>query len=233
MFAYLRERLLDGAIRPGDRLMPERELAAQLGVGRPVLREALRALSMLGVVDIRPGMGTVVRRPDVSVLGEFFAFALGGHSDIIGDVMQARIAIETQAIRLACTRATDADLRRLRTALDRIIDTIDDTEAGGHADFAFHLALVESARSDTLLGIYRAIADLLARSHVLRRGVLRFSPGIRDYLIDDHARILAAIEARDPRAADDTLRRHFAIGDDHRRRGALAAAQAPADRSDP
>lgn len=232
VFAYLRERLLDGTLKAGDRLVAERELAAQLGVGRPVLREALRALAMLGVVDIRPGMGTVVRRPDVSILGEFFAFALGQQSDIVADVMQARIAIEIQAARLGCARATEADHGRLRDALARIEATIDDPVAGGQADFAFHLALVQAAHSDTLLGIYQAVGDLLSRSHVLRRGLVQFSPGMRDYLIEDHRRVFAALAARDPDDADETLRRHFSIGDDYRRLGALEAARV-AERRDP
>ncbi|MEA2727562.1 MAG: GntR family transcriptional regulator, transcriptional repressor for pyruvate dehydrogenase complex [Acetobacteraceae bacterium] len=114
VFAFLREQFLAGAIQPGDRLSPERELCLRLGVSRPVLREALRALSMLGVVDILHGVGTVVRRPDTSVLDEFFTFALAQQPDMADDVLEARIAIECQAIRLACSRATLADLERLR-----------------------------------------------------------------------------------------------------------------------
>ena len=72
--AFLREELLSGALKTGDCLLPERELAAQLGVGRPVLREALRALAMIGALEIRHGVGTIVKKPDVSTLGEFFTF---------------------------------------------------------------------------------------------------------------------------------------------------------------
>jgi DNA-binding FadR family transcriptional regulator len=66
VFAFLRDRLLAGSLRPGDRLIPERELATQLGVSRPIVREALRALTVLGVVEIRDRVGTIVRRPDIS-----------------------------------------------------------------------------------------------------------------------------------------------------------------------
>src|SRR3954470_5069209 len=106
VFAFLRERLLAGSLRPGDRLIPERDLAAQLGVSRPILREALRALTVLGVVEIRDRVGTIVRRPDLSVLNDFFTFAFAQQSEVIDDVMQARIAIECQAVRLAAQRAT-------------------------------------------------------------------------------------------------------------------------------
>src|SRR4051812_2347025 len=111
-------------------LLPERDLAVHIGVSRPVVREALRALTMLGIVEIRDRVGTVVRRPDMTVLNDFFTLALAQSADLVDDVMQARIAIECQAIRLSAERATVADLERLRAALDRIEPTIDDPEAG-------------------------------------------------------------------------------------------------------
>ena len=94
--AFLREELLSGALKTGDCLLPERELAAQLGVGRPVLREALRALAMIGALEIRHGVGTIVKKPDVSTLGEFFTFVLAQQADAIDDIMEARVAIEEE-----------------------------------------------------------------------------------------------------------------------------------------
>jgi GntR family transcriptional regulator, transcriptional repressor for pyruvate dehydrogenase complex len=120
VFAFLRERLLAGSLKPGDRLISERELASLLGVSRPIVREALRALTVLGIVEIRDRVGTVVTRPDVSVLNDFFTFALAQQADMLDDVMQARVAIECQAIRLACERANIADYERLQRALAKI-----------------------------------------------------------------------------------------------------------------
>ena len=222
VLAFLREQFLDGTVRPGDRLAPERELSLQLGVSRPVLREALRALAMIGVVEIRRGVGTVVRRPDVSALGDFFAFALAQRPELGEDVMEARIAIECQAIRLACARATLADLERLRAALDRIHATIEDPETGAAADHAFHTALVCAGHSETLVCLYQAMTDLLARSHRDRRDLVRRYPDIRSTLAEDHAGIFAAVVARDQAGADRALRQHFVIGDEYRK-AALAA----------
>lgn len=222
VFAALRELLLNGSVRPGDRLLSERELSAQLGVSRPILREALRALSVLGVVEIRQGAGTIVRRPDVSLLGDFFAFTAAHHASLVDDVMQARIAIECQAIRLACSRASLADLEGLRLALDDIAATIDDPDAGGLADHRFHAALVASARSDTLGTLYGAIQTLLLRSHRDRRESMTGVEAGRAYLIGHHRLIFDALVAREPRHADEVLREHFAIGDEYRRRDAGA-----------
>jgi GntR family transcriptional repressor for pyruvate dehydrogenase complex len=225
VFAFLREQLLSGAVRPGDRLVSERELALQLQVSRTSLREALRALSVLGVIEIRQGMGTVVRRPDPTVLGDFFAFAAAHHATLVDDVMQARIAIECQAIRLACVRAGHADFERLRAALDDIVATIDKPDQGGLADHRFHASLVSSAHSDTLDTLYSAITMLLLRSHQDRRESVIAMADARDYLINHHRLIFETLIGRDPQRADAILREHFAIGDEYRRRDTSAHLQ--------
>ncbi len=221
VFAFLRDRLLEGSIRSGDRLVPERDLAAQLGVSRPIVREALRALSMMGAVEIQSRVGTIVRQPDVSVLGDFFAYSLAQQTGVIEDVMQARIAIECQAVRLACQRATTVDFESLGHALERIEATIDDPMKGSLADHEFHAALVRAAKSDTLASLYTAMASILLRSHRDRRAMVEMDAGIKEYLIADHRRIFKAVVAHDEEAADRLLRDHFSIGDKHRHKAAV------------
>jgi len=220
VFGFLRDLLLDGAIRPGDKLIPERELALQLGVSRPIVREALRALSMIGAVEIIERVGTVVRRPDVSTLGEFFAFALAQEKGVTEDVMEARIAIECQSIRLACRRATLADIERLRATLDQIKATVDEVELGSRADFEFHSALVQAGGSKTLMNLHGTVAALLMHSHRHRREVVQLHPDIKLRVIDDHRRIFQAVVDRDEQAADRILREHFSIGDEYRHKAA-------------
>ena len=236
VFDFLREQLLEGRIRNGDRLLPERELALQLGVSRPIVREALRALSMMGVVEIRERVGTVVRQPDVSVLSDVFAFSLAQVPDAIDDVIQARIALECQAIRLACQRATTADIERMRGALDAIEATVHDTTGGGRADFDFHIALVRASKSDTLIQLYGAMAELLTRSHRDRRQLVgdHHDESMKRTVVEDHRHLLEVVIAGDEDAADQALRRHFRIGDELRWRKALAPsrpAAAPATKA--
>jgi GntR family transcriptional regulator, transcriptional repressor for pyruvate dehydrogenase complex len=221
VFAFLRDRLLAGSLKPGDRLISERELASQLGVSRPLVREALRALSMLGIVEIRDRIGTVVTRPDVSVLNDFFTFALAQQAGMLDDVMQARVAIECQAIRLACERAGIADFERLQAALARIAETIDEADAGGMADFEFHRTIVLASRSETLAVLHNSMAGLLTHVHRNRRKLVQAFPSMKAFLIDDHRRIFEAIVGRDPDRADATLRKHFEIGNEYRRRAVV------------
>jgi DNA-binding FadR family transcriptional regulator len=206
--------------------MSERDLAVQLGVSRPIVREALRSLAVLGVVEIRHGVGTIVRRLDVSVLGDFFAFVTASHSDLIDDVMQARIAIECQAIRLACQRATLFDFEQLNLALQKIVETIDDTQSGGLADHGFHSVLVTAGHSNTLATLYQAMQELLIRSHCNRRGLLTRIENGRDYLVNHHRQVFEALIARNPDQAEATLRQHFEIGDEFRRLNVVSVSPA-------
>jgi GntR family transcriptional regulator, transcriptional repressor for pyruvate dehydrogenase complex len=218
VFAFLRDRLVAGSLKPGDRLISERDLAVQLGVSRPLVREALRALTMLGIVEIRDRIGTIVTRPDVSVLNDFFTFALAQQADMPDDLMQARVAIECQAIRLACERAGIADFERLQGALAKIADTIDEADAGGMADFEFHRTIVLASHSETLAVLHNSMAGLLTHSHRNRRELVQAFPSMKTYLIEDHRRVFEAIVARGPDRADATLRKHFEIGNEYRRR---------------
>jgi DNA-binding FadR family transcriptional regulator len=224
VLSFLREQLVSGRLKTGDRLLPERDLASALGVSRPVIREALRALATLGAVEIRRGYGTVVREPNFTALADYFSLVLAQQAGAVDDVMQARIAIERQAIRLACTRALAPDLDRLAQALQAIKETIDDPARGGEADFHFHSMIVAAAHSPALSSDYAAVAKLLQASHLERRKVIASVPDVDAYLIDHHEAILLAMRRRNPAEADALLTEHFEIGANLREDAAAAAA---------
>ena len=226
VFAFVREQLLSGQLKAGDRLLPERELATRLGVSRPVIREVLRGLAAIGVIEIRHGSGSVVRRPGFAELGDLFTMMLAQQAEVVEDVMEARIAIERQAIRLACSRATAGDLHALHQALQRIEETVKDPEIGGDADFAFHAALIAAAHAPTLASLHAAIAVLLQRSHFERRERITNLDGIDAYLIEHHRQLLDAVVARDADVADRLLMQHFEIGSQFQRRAAAESGRA-------
>jgi len=212
VLAHLRDLLVNGGVKSGYRLPSERELALSLGVSRPAVREAVRAMEMIGVLETRHGRASTVRIPDASVLGEFFSLALAQQPAIIEDIVEVRIALERQALRLACTRATPDDLRNLERALGEIEATIDDVLRGGYADLHFHTQLAASAHSTALSTVYGTITHLLERSHVERRRRIADSSKARDYLVDHHRKIYEAVRTGDASMADDLILSHFAIG---------------------
>ena len=223
--SFLREQLVTGHLKTGDRLLPERDLASALGVSRPVIREALKALATLGALEIKRGFGTVVREPNFTALSDYFGLVLAQQAGAIDDVMQARIAIERQAIRLACTRALTQDVERLSQALQAVKKTIDDPVRGGEADFHFHAMIVEAAHSPTLSSVYAAVGKLLQQSHMARRRVIASVPNVDSYLVDHHEAILLAITRKNPSEADALLAEHFEIGSNLREDAARASAQ--------
>jgi DNA-binding FadR family transcriptional regulator len=225
IFTFFRDRLLSGELKAGDRLLAERELALALGVSRPVLREALRSLAMLGLLDIQHGRGAFVRAADASVLGQALTLCLAPEPNILDDVLQARIAIECQAIRLACERASERDLQAIAGTLDTLVDSLDDPERGGPADYAFHFAIVRASNSGSLMKIYEAISPLLMQSHVERRRDTFREPAITAHLVDAHREVFLSLARRDPDAAERRLRQHFLIGDDLRRNNLISTYQ--------
>ena len=151
--------------------------------------------------------------------GDFFAFTAHHHDSLVDDVMQARIAIECQSIRLACSRATMTDLERLRAAVAGIAATIDDPVGWRHGGpFLSRRARHRSSLGDPVHAVQRhrqpaapfAPKPAANRSSATNDG--------RSYLIDHHRLVFEALAAAEPRRADEVLREHFAIGDDYRRR---------------
>ena len=174
-----------------------------------MLREALRSLAMLGLLDIQHGRGAFVRSADASVLGQALTLCLAPEPNILDDVLQARIAIECQAIRLACERASERDLQAIAGTLDTLVDSLDDPERGGPADYAFHLAIVRASGSASLMKIYEAISPLLMRSHVERRRDTFREPAITSRLVDAHRDVFLSLARRDPDAAERRPARPF------------------------
>jgi GntR family transcriptional repressor for pyruvate dehydrogenase complex len=227
VFTFFKEQFAAGHLSPGDRLLPERELAQRLGVSRPTLREVMRAMALLGVIDIRPGQKAIVTSPSADVLGDFFGMLLSMRPSIYEHILEARIAIECQAARLACANAQSAEIEQLEAALGRILETAADDETGADADFAFHAQLVAASHNEVLRFIHEAIGALLRRSHHERRKAVSGEPDFLATLGEAHQQVIDAIVARDPDAAEAVVRRHFYIAQEHRaKRGRVSGVPA-------
>ncbi|MDX7951215.1 FadR/GntR family transcriptional regulator [Lichenihabitans sp. Uapishka_5] len=193
-----------GTYRVDTRLPAERELAQQLGVSRPSLREALIALEIEGSVEIRMGSGVYVRTPPEPPVS--LTLALG---DSPSELMQARVIIEGTLILQACARMTPATLDVLSEAIGDMRAAVADGRDPLGADRLFHETIAQQAGNAVLA---RIVADLFEERHSrLFRG---FSSRFEDRdtwtaALAEHEAILVALRAADPLRAQCALRSHL------------------------
>jgi DNA-binding FadR family transcriptional regulator len=214
--AQLAEAVRD--LPPGTRVPSERDLMKSLGVGRSTVREALNGLALLGLVDIRHGLGVFVseRPPEQEIeLSDLDKALMKG---VTRDFIEARLVVEVEVARLAAERHTPADL-------ERIAETIELLRAKGHAptDEAlgpatqFNIAVADAAHNEVLSGVIGSFVQLMLE----RAGELYESDEFRHWDIEEHSMIYEAVAASDPDLAASRMRAHIlAIGEHYRDVGA-------------
>lgn len=155
----LGERLAGGEFGLGEKLPPEAELMAQFGVGRSTLREAVKVLAHLGVLDVRQGDGTYVR----DTLGETEPISVRLRRARLREVYEVRRLLEVEANGLAAQRRDGDDLARMRAALDReeAFEERGDEDGRREAAVDFHLALADASKNAVLADLYRTFAVVL------------------------------------------------------------------------
>jgi GntR family transcriptional repressor for pyruvate dehydrogenase complex len=195
----------EGRLKSGDRLPPERDLAEKFVVSRTSVREALRALESLGLIEIRPGEGTFVREVSVESLIEPLALAMLSQREAIGELFEARRLLEPAIAALAARRATPDEIVELERILEAQGKAIAAGQTGLAEDAAFHAAIGTAAHNRAITHIAHAIRDLLTQS---REDSLN-TPGRPHRSHDDHRRLLQAITTRDERAARQAMLDHL------------------------
>lgn len=164
----LERLILEGELAPGDRLPPERELAEHLGVSRVSIREALRELENRGLIDRKPGRGTVVLAPgERSGLAAGLAHSVNGLNPEIRDIMELRAILEPPIARITATRATRRDLAQLRELVEAM-EADASQERYAELDRAFHQSIAQYAHNPLLALINEQIAQQIAPSRSSR-----------------------------------------------------------------
>jgi len=192
-------------LKAGDRLPPERELAQAMGVSRSSLREALRALSLLGVTEMRHGDGTYLTALDPDALMRPFGLVLALSDGQMQELFEARRVIEPGLAALAAARADGETLEALRLCVGESAATVEDEEAFMRADLELH-SLIARAASNSIL--WHVIGSISGMGIASRRRTNPL-PGLREQSAEDHREIVDAIEARDPAAAAAAMLRHL------------------------
>lgn len=207
--AHLEALVLEGVLRPGDRLAPERELAAKLGVSRPSLREALALLEQKGLLASSRA-GTVVA-DFLAPLSAPLAGLFGSHPRIGQDYFEYRRLIEPQAAALAASRITAPERAALQDCLARMeaAHRRAAPEEEAEADLQLHLLVHEASHNLVLLHVLRVFAGLLRRGILFSHEQYWRRDTLRGEILAQHRAIGAAILAGDAAAAEDSMRAHI------------------------
>lgn len=196
---HVRDLIATGELTPGSRLPPEAELADALGTSRSTVREAVRALVTARVLDVRRGDGTYVTslRPELLLEGIGAAADLM-HDDFTLELVQVRRILEPAATAMAAARINDTVLGELEACLHRMSEAPSQDELV-QFDAQFHELVAGAAGNETLASMLNGVSSRTSRARVWR-GVVE--AGAKERTISEHAEILAALRARDPRLAE-------------------------------
>lgn len=211
-------QIVSGALRAGERLPPERELAELLGVSRPAVREALRVLEAQGAVRSQvgkgPDSGTTIDRVPGDALTRLLRLHVALGSFPLQDVVDTRVALERSSVLLASRNARPQDLARMRAALVAMEDPEIDRETFNRLDKVFHVALADAGGNQLMSDVTGAIREsmrtpILATLTATPETGEHSWPRMLDTLRADHRAIFTAVEAGEGEDAADRLEAHI------------------------
>lgn len=209
--ASLRAEIEEGSLKPGNKLPTLTTLTKKFGVSRTVIRESIAALKAEGLLEPRQGAGVYVLSPKKSMSsGQFFNFTHDQISDIF-EILEIRIAVEVEAVKLACKRCTVAHQAKIYEALQDMIDQVNRGALAVEADYNFHLAIAEATNNRKFVEFLEFLGN-----KVISRAQLDSKPHDREnqaaymnQILDEHQRIYRALIKQDAQGAKQAMRDHF------------------------
>ncbi|WP_108660938.1 FadR/GntR family transcriptional regulator [Acuticoccus kandeliae] len=221
---HVLDRVSAGAFRAGDSLPSEAELARQLNVSKPVVREAISRLAALGLVQTQQGKATTIQGLTSAPLEAFFRLAVRATDSGLREAIELRRGLETEIAALAATRANRFNIEQMATSIDRMRDNIDGNfDKWLQGDMGFHLALARGSGNALFEHLIEALSDIM-RFTMTALGTQR---DLRDpaATVRRHEAVLEAVKAGDPARARVAMIEHFAVTEnvieeisrDHRR----------------
>ena len=200
----VRDHILDNQLKPGDQLPTESALAEQLSVGRSAVREALKAMEALGIIEVRAGKGRFVKKADVKVILEGFAYTILLDRSSIRELLQVRKALESSFVRESIACVSEQDLEEVRALLETMKTKAVAGESFFEEDLEFHRTLFRPIGNELLL----ALLDLFMLVYRRARGKL-FPISSNIQIVMDHDAILLAVEQGDVSRAQELIQKSF------------------------
>jgi DNA-binding FadR family transcriptional regulator len=228
----IRQAIITGRLPEGERLPPERELAEQFGVSRVTVRDALRALEAMGLVEVRVGArgGAFVTVPTGSIVGQTMSDMMMMSAVTPEDIVEARLVVELGTVTLACARRTDDDIAALRDLAERAAQALAAKTYTREISWDFHALVAQAAHNGAIEGLTQSFRSSLSLHPIRTREGAR----AHAMTVDEHARILEAIVAGNGAVARREMANHLLRGTNLEKREsellALWEAQAPPKR---
>jgi GntR family transcriptional repressor for pyruvate dehydrogenase complex len=208
-YEQIRDLIFRGQLKPGEQIMPERELAQALGVSRPTVREAIKRLVTMGLLEHRQGQGTFVRSIDSQREHNPLAAVIEGHDASLEELLEVRMGLEGQAVSLAAQRATGEDIQVLEKALEAMLAENAAGRLGIDEDVSFHMAIAFSSKNPVQVYLMKNFYNLLHYGIKENLQALWEEPASLPIIRRQHREIFAAIKDHDPEAAYQAMKQHI------------------------
>lgn len=215
VFEQLRELIYKGEFKPGQQILPERDLAVSLAVSRTSVRNAINKLVTMGLLEHRQGQGTFVSSPDTRK-GNPLAAAMATEDATIDDLLEVRVGLECNAALLAAQRATEHDVLSLERSLEEMNEGLESTgKIGTEADTAFHMAVAFATKNPVLIHLMRNFYDFLFIGIKKNLSHMYEDKKSLDAVFSHHRAIFAAIRDHKPDDASNAMRTHIKFVQDY------------------
>jgi len=204
---YILEGIIAGTIKKGDRIPSERELSERLGIGRSTLREAIKVIAMMGLLEVRTGQGTFVTEGNSDFYAAPLAWGIIIAEKSIAELVEARLLLESEAVYLATIRASEQELQAIENAMITMREACEggDIPTFVKADLAFHVSIANSAHNAVILQTLKAIRKLLE----MWIGKVLVDMNAVKLTLVEHEEVYRGIVNKDPDVAREGIRNHL------------------------
>ncbi len=208
-YEQIRDLIFRGQLKPGEQVMPERELAQALGVSRPTVREAIKRLVTMGLLEHRQGQGTFVRSIASQRQSNPLAAVIEGHDATLEELLEVRMGLEGQSVILAAQRATAEDIQVLEKALEAMQAENAAGRLGIDEDVSFHMAIAFASKNPVQVYLMKNFYNLLHYGIKENLQALWEEPASLPVIRRQHQEIFTAIKHHNPEAAYQAMRQHI------------------------
>jgi len=200
----LEEAIISGELKVGEKLPSEQALAAQFGVSRNIVREALRDVKARGLIEVKNGAGSFITRPTSADLGEMLNRLIILSDSAIKDYYEMRFALEVKACELAAQRATEEDLRGLKEIIEKMKDNMMKREELGKLDFEFHSIIAKATKNYLFRSLLQPLESIMTYMFDYS-----YSATARKEALEGHIRLFNALKKKNPELAGKAMEKHL------------------------